>query len=61
MANLKKLINYFHGVKVEIERVKWPTKKEVLKYSISTIGFIIFFALLFYAIDLIVTFIRELM
>ena len=58
---MKRIVNYFHGVKIEMSRVKWPTKKEVFKYSIATIGFMIFFALLFYGIDVMVTFIRELM
>lgn len=33
--------NYFAGVKSEMSKVKWPTKQEVLKYTISTIVFIL--------------------
>ena len=33
--------------KSEFKKIKWPTKKEMVKYSISTIIFIIFFAVFF--------------
>lgn len=33
--------NYFAGVKSEMSKVKWPTKQEVLKYTISTIVFVL--------------------
>ena len=35
----------------ELKLVRWPSKKEVLKYTISTIVFVIFFALFFTLID----------
>ena len=41
---------YFKGVSKELSKVKWPEKKEVFKYTISTIIFILvvvgFFVLL---------------
>ena len=37
--------------KSEFNKIKWPSKKEMIKYSIATIVFIIFFALFFFAID----------
>ena len=42
---------YFKEIKEEMKKVKWPTKKEMLKYSISTIGFVIIFALYFFGIE----------
>ena len=44
---------FCHGVKSEATSVHWPSKKEMVKYSIATICFIIFCALFFYAIDII--------
>ncbi len=50
----KKFSNFIAGVKVEFKRVKWPSKKEMLKYSIATIIFIIACSLFFYLIDVII-------
>ena len=46
--------SWWHGVKSEFKKVRWPNKKEMLKYSIATIAFILFFAVFFYLIELIV-------
>ncbi len=46
--------SWWHGVKSEFKKVRWPNKKEMIKYSIATIAFIIFFALIFYLIEVIV-------
>ena len=51
---MKKIAKFFKGVKKEISRVRWPNKKELIKYSIATIIFIIFFSLFFYLFDTIV-------
>ncbi|HIS37891.1 MAG TPA: preprotein translocase subunit SecE [Candidatus Onthousia faecavium] len=49
-----KIGNFIKGVKTEFKRIKWPTKKELIKYSVVTIIFIIFCALFFYLIDIII-------
>lgn len=46
--------SFFIGVKKEMGKVRWPLKKEMIKYSIATISFIIFFALFFTLGDLII-------
>ena len=51
--------SWWHGVKSEFKKVRWPNKKEMLKYSIATITFIIFFALFFYLIEVIVWLIQK--
>lgn len=51
---MKKIVKFFKGVKKEISRVRWPNKKEMIKYSTATIIFILFFALFFYLFDTIV-------
>ena len=52
--------SWFKGVKSEFKKVRWPNKKEMVKYSIATISFIIFFALFFFAIEGIVYLIKTL-
>lgn len=43
----------FKGLRSEIGRVSWPNKKNMVKYSIATISFIVFFSAFFYVIELI--------
>lgn len=45
--------SWWHGVKSEFKKVRWPSKKEMIKYSIATIAFIIFFAVFFWIIEMI--------
>ena len=49
-----KIANFVKGVKTEFKRVKWPSRKEMVKYSIATIIFIICCSLFFYLIDIII-------
>lgn len=51
---------FCHGVKSEFKKVHWPSKKDMVKYSIATIFFIIFCALFFYLIDVIFAFVQSL-
>ena len=53
------MIEYFKGIKKEISRIKWTSKKELLKYSVSTVVFMLFFGVFFYAIDLLVALLRS--
>jgi len=43
--------SFLKEVKAEMKKVKWPTKKEMIKYSITTLIFILLFAGFFYLID----------
>ncbi len=52
--------SYFKQVKGELKKVKWPTKKELIKYTISTLVFVIFFALFFYGIETLFAFVKGL-
>lgn len=49
---MKKIAKFFVGVKAEIKKVRWPNKKEMLKYSIATISIMIMFGLFYTIIDL---------
>jgi len=52
------IVTFFKEVKNEVSKVKWPTKKDMFKYSLATIIFVIFFALFFYLIDLIIALLK---
>lgn len=51
---------WFKSVIKEVSKVKWPSKKELAKYSLVTIVFVIFFALFFYAIELLMALLKSL-
>ena len=47
----KRLWKYLKDVKAEMSRVTWPSKQEVWRMSLVVIIALIFFGLLFYAVD----------
>ena len=51
---------YFRGVAKEIKRIKWTSGKDLVKYSVAAIVFVVFFGIYFYGIDWIVLLIRKL-
>jgi len=51
---------FCHGVKSEFLKVHWPSKDNMIKYSIATIFFIIFCSVFFYLIDVIFALIQSL-
>lgn len=55
----KKVSKYFKGVLKEVKRIRWTNKKDLLKYSIASIMFVMFFALYFYAIEWIAVLVRS--
>ena len=42
---------FCNGVKSEAKKVRWTSKKDMVKYSIATIVFMIFCSIFFYLID----------
>ena len=48
---MKKLARFFVSVKKEIKKVRWPKKKEMIKFSVATIAVLCFFMLFFTGID----------
>lgn len=44
--------NYFKEVRKELSKVKWPEKSEVLKYTITTVVFIVVVVLFFCLLNL---------
>ena len=55
-----KVVTFFKEVKSEMSKVKWPSKKDMVKYSIATIIFIVFCSLFFYGIDALFAFFQAL-
>ncbi len=51
---------FCHGVKSETLRVHWPSKKDMVKYSVATVVFIVFCSLFFYLIDVIFALVQSL-
>ena len=56
----KRIGKYFKGVSKELKRIRWTEKHDLLKYTICTLVFVVFFGLYFYAIDWIVLLVRSL-
>lgn len=52
------VFGFFSEVKSEMSKVKWPSKKDMVKYSVATIVFVVFFGLFFYLIDLIIALLK---
>ena len=56
----KRIGKYFKGVGKEIKRIRWTDRKDLFKYTVCTLGFVLFFGIYFYAIDWIVLLVRSL-
>ncbi len=48
---MKKIARFIVSVKKEMKKVRWPKKKEMIKFSTATISIIIFFMVFFSCID----------
>lgn len=55
-----KFMNFWYGVGSEFKKVRWTSKKDMLKYSVATIIFIVFCSIFFYGIDTIFALIQSL-
>lgn len=53
-------MKFFKNVKKEMEKVKWPNKKYMVKNTIVTIGIILFLSLFFFGINLLVALLKGL-
>ncbi len=55
-----KILKYFKGVRSELKKTKWPSKKEMVLYSSATLLFILIFALFFTFNDVIISAFKQL-
>ena len=53
-------MSFLKDVKSEMMKVRFPNKKEMITYSVATISLVIFFALYFGLLDLIIAGIKTL-
>ena len=51
---------FCHGVADEFKKVHWPNKKDMVKYSVATVVFVIFLSLFFYLVDIIFALVHSL-
>ncbi len=52
---MKRLARFFVSVKKEMQKVRWPKRKEMVKFSIATLAIILFFMLFFTASDSVIS------
>lgn len=51
---------FFKGIKKELKMVKWPSFKELLKYTIATIIFCVILVAFFEALNIIMAYVKGL-
>ncbi len=51
---------FCHGVRSEFSKIHWTSKKDLIKYSIASICFLIFASVFFYLIDVLFALIQSL-
>jgi preprotein translocase subunit SecE len=51
----KRIGTYFHNVRLEIKRTTWPTRPEVLNMSLVVVAALLFFGVLIFAVDSLMT------
>ena len=44
---------FFKEVMGELKKLSWPTKKELVSYTLTVVGFIALMAVIIYALDLV--------
>lgn len=57
---MKKIKDFFVGVKREMAKVHFPSQKDMFKYSVATVVFILFFAAYFFLSDVVIAILKEL-
>lgn len=45
---------YFKGVRTEVKRVVWPSKDELVKYSVAVVVMLVFFGVLIALVDAVI-------
>ena len=60
MSYIEKTKNYFKEVRIEMAKVKWPTRQETINYTIIVIGVSLAVAAFLGALDFIFTYLLNL-
>ncbi|MFP3726436.1 preprotein translocase subunit SecE [Priestia filamentosa] len=61
VITIKKLVNYFKGVKSELKRVRWSTKQEVAKDFAAVVITLLLLVGFFVVSDLLIVNVKELL
>lgn len=56
---MKKIKQFFKNVIGELKKTKWPEKKDMVKYTIATIVFVIILSAFFYGIITLMAYLME--
>ena len=48
-----RFVQFFKEVSGEVKKLSWPTKKEIVSYTLTVIAFILLMAVVIYALDLV--------
>lgn len=51
---------FFHKLRSEMKKVKWPSGKEIVKYTIATIVLVIVISAVFQGLDILVSVVKGL-
>ena len=54
---MKKIKNFFKGIKKETKSVRWPDGKNLFKNSVISVFLLVFFGLFFYGLDALLGFV----
>ncbi len=57
---MSKIKAFFKGVEKERKMVRWPSGKDMVKYSVMVLTLMVFFGLYFYLLDVLFTFLKGL-
>lgn len=57
---VKKISSFIDGVKNESKKILWTPKKNLIKYSLATLAFMLFICVFFVATDLLIALISYL-
>lgn len=58
---MSKIKKFFGEVKYELKETTWPTAKEMRKNTLTVFGVVAFFAIFFFGVDSLITFLLNLL
>ena len=56
---IQRLKQFYHDVKVEMKKVSWPTRQEVINTTIVVIVAVFFFGFFLYGTDIVLSYLIE--
>ena len=56
---MKKIKEFWKDVAIEFKKIRWPNRKDMVKYTSATLAFIFFFAIFFEIIHFVLAYIKS--